>query len=1044
MTLKSYRLVVFFMTSTISCVAQCDHPAALNRWERAQFIQVAHGQRLDVGAQFLSVSGCETTMMSELRRLGARINFADESSGYAWVTISRDKILDTLDLNGIAFAYTRDDDRLYARDEAAKAPQNERKAQPAPVISLPYPQVARTLASGGPYFATNEIGLSELWRHHPDADGRGVRVAIVDDGLDLLHPALQRARDVAGNLVPKLADMSTLSSPEEDSEWVHLDKSITTHAGTFEADGRTWTAPEDGTYRFGIFQQNLTLGPQGNSHTKKLSLSLGVLWNPLRNEVWVDTDGDGSFENQRALRDYSVSHDIDWFGTKQEEKDSRIPFGIKIKAAMQAVYIRIGDEHGELIAGALAGNTLTGGIFTGAAPNAQLIDENVSRMTLIPAIVQMAARGDVDVVNRSGGIGRAYAESDFYYFGIEDFAQHVLERLFSVYDKPIVAYSATPGTIHVNDYAGPEMLRRNRQLSPPYLETINSFVWDMPNGLVNSVLAPSANLETDSRYMPQDITWDDGRRHTYSDGAFNPAAPDGYVIGANNSPAIPVVSGILADLISEARRDHIRYDATRLNNAIFTGTRLLPDFPLSQQGYGLINAIQSWDQLAKMAKADDPANHALTSFTISRMEKGQSIEVQGFHADVPEPGEKLEGEIWITRHGGYAVGRKYTFSLRGNSGDYELLDHEAILEQDKPTRIRFQTKGLPGWNLVFLELRDKAANAVMQDVPLSVRVPETPKEIGAGVDEYESTIPPLRSEYKYVRVGYGVEAARYVMRIPYTGPCCSTRDFPGAHYHEGVQPPGQPVDAIHHIGPMEEIRSLVANNAPGIQTVYWENRGRPEYATQYDGLAPDVPIHATLTVTKYSVLISKASNQSLSITNPLAAVEGHVEFYDAKVDTSTVQSQGNHGMAEVDYELPANLAQWRVRVTGTIKGAHTDAYLFNCTGKNGCYMVSQQEITDKGASLVVEKPQSGKWKIMVRSREQTTENPMYKLTEAQLALSPSGVSQPDAKHETGETWNVAVPVTARYAAFRIAGTPGVEREKDGLLVAMTPLASDLP
>ena len=174
------------------------------------------------------------------------------------------------------------------------------------------------------------------------------------------------------------------------------------------------------------------------------------------------------------------------------------------------------------------------------------------------------------------------------------------------------------------------MLKRNCQLPPPYLDTINSFVWDLPNGLINTVLAPSANLETDSRYDPLDILWGDGKRHSFRDDSLNPSAPDGYVIGANNSPAIPVVSGVLADLVSEARRENVRYNALRLNNAIFTGTRLLNGFPVSQQGYGLVNAAQSWEQLARMARADDPANPELTSFTISRVEAGHSAEEQGF------------------------------------------------------------------------------------------------------------------------------------------------------------------------------------------------------------------------------------------------------------------------------------------------------------------------------------------------------------------------------------------------------------------------------
>ncbi len=50
----------------------------------------------------------------------------------------------------------------------------------------------------------------------------------------------------------------------------------------------------------------------------------------------------------------------------------------------------------------------------------------------------------------------------------------------------------------------------------------------------------------------------------------------------------------------------------------------------------------------------------------------------------------------------------------------------------------------------------------------------------------------------------------------------------------------------------------------------------------------------------------------------------------------------------------------------------------------------------------------------------------------------------DSDHASGEKWTVALPSMARYAAFRIAGTPGVEREKNGLLIAMTPLDGNAP
>jgi hypothetical protein len=133
-----------------------------------------------------------------------------------------------------------------------------------------------------------------------------------------------------------------------------------------------------------------------------------------------------------------------------------------------------------------------------------------------------------------------------------------------------------------------------------------------------------------------------------------------------------------------------------------------------------------------------------------------------------------------------------------------------------------------------------------------------------------------------------------------------------------------------------------------------------------------------------------------------------------------------------------------MRVAGVVLGAHIDAYLFNCIDKNRCYIVSQQEITDKGVLLVVDKPQAGAWKIVIRSREQVTGNSIFKLTEAQLIPTQPSDAEADTKHSSGEKWTVALPSATQYAAFRIAGTSGVEREKNGLLIAMTSLEPNAP
>ena len=1018
----------------------CNGHANLNAYERAQFLEMSLGARAEVSAQYLSQVGCGRPMLEGLTGLGAKIDYSDEKSGFALVTIPKEKLLDSLDVAGLEYAYTRDDDRNYFADPVAKIPQSERKAEAVPEIAIPYPRVAKSLPPGGPFFAADVTGLTDLWKEHPEADGRGTRVVVADEGIDLLHPELQQARDAEGKIVPKVADLGTLSTPHEDASWVEFGEPISVHGGTFEAGGRAWTSPADGSYRFGIFKQDLMLGPENDSPaTKKVSLSLGVLWDEATGKVWVDTNGNSSFADERALSDYGLNHDVAWFGMKEGDDDNRIPFGVKIDKERNAVYVRIGGEHGNLVSGALAGNTWTGGLYDGAAPSAQVIDESLGRADMLAQLVRSFARADTDVLNRSGGLGRSGYTGNRE--GIEDFAQHVVEREVAVYQKPIATYTAAIGGIHVNDYAGPEMLKRNRQVGPPYKDTINSFVWD---GLLNVVLAPSANLETDSRYKPSDLIYPDGIRYMWQGGKMNPPAPAGYVMGANNSPTIPVVSGLLADLISEARKEKVRYNATRLNNALFTGAHLLEGIPVSRQGYGLINAADSWKQLEKMSQADDPANPELTSFSVAGA--GKNLEppktIQEFHKDLNHAGEKVEGEIWVTRHGGYAVGRKYQLRLRGDAGSFTLLDHQVTLTRDKPARVRFRASGAPGWNIALLELRDAKADVVMEDVPLSVRAPEAPEKIAPGVDKVEATIPPLTSQNAYVQVGDEVQAARYVMKIPYTGPeNISTRGFPGGRYRTSKTPDGDPVDAAHHVGPMETLESLVINDAPGNQGIFWENRGRPEYATQYDGPSPDVPIHAELTVTKFAVGIER-QNDSLKITNRLAAIDGRVELYDASLEKQSLTGSGPHAMGTIETTLPEHLAEWRVDVTSDTPAPESaDVYLLNCAGKNGCVVEAQEEIAANAKTITIDKPEAGKWKILVRSRGQVKHAPSFTIHQALLTPATTSIDASDSEHASGSSWALPLPAKqsdTQYAAFRIAG------KKNGLVIAMTPLDTNAP
>ena len=116
------------------------------------------------------------------------------------------------------------------------------------------------------------------------------------------------------------------------------------------------------------------------------------------------------------------------------------------------------------------------------------------------------------------------------------------------------------------------------------------------------------------------------------------------------------------------------------------------------------------------------------------------------------------------------------------------------------------------------------------------------------------------------------------MKIPFDGgEGISGRHLPPRlrNASDEKSPDGEPVDAAHHVGPIETLETLFPNEKPGIQNFYWENRGsHAEYETQYDEPpAATVPIKGVVTVTKYAVGIAKTKD-GLTLTNKLADIEG--------------------------------------------------------------------------------------------------------------------------------------------------------------------------
>jgi len=1031
----------------------CTTHSALSEVNRA--ISVAALTRrvpTETHVELLASKGCLTSVEREIRRVGAIVRFVDSRTGYIYASVQSDHLLDVFEMGGLDVAGVEE----TFTSVIDSTPLDKPLPEPVPTFRLPIPSVAMKLSTEGPYFPADEGGLTALREDHPDADGRNTRIALIDTGVDLLHPAFMKVKNSAGNLLPKVVDLGIpASTPQSDNAWVTFGAPLMPVDNKMTFAGRLWTVPAGGPYRIGIFARKFSPGYSelegygvGNPDAEKFKISVGVLWDPKENVVWVDTDGDGDFTNNRRLADYSQHQDIDWFGTKIGDQDNRIPFGIKIVPSENAVYLGIGGFHGTLVAGTAAANTLTGGLFDGAAPMAQLVDIQDTSHPLLQ-LAQWASRPEVDVISRSGVYSDPGVRS-------EDHQKLILERFIEVYGKPVVCYCAAAGAIHVLDYQSPEMLRRNRQAPPPYTDAMNSSVWFTKDGLLNSVVAPSVSLTAQVRFDPLLYVGNDGRTHWTPD-LLNTPAPPGYMVSYNPSPAISYTSGVIASVLSLAKRRNVRYDALRVSNALFISSKLVSGFPASVQGHGLIDAKAMWQQLEEMAKGDDPGNAILTSFEVWReREVGKRTRVYGYSEEFTRPDSKgRNAEIWVVRRGGHAGSRRYQLTLRGDNGAFALKLSSVDLPRDTAVCIPFTAMSLPNLHVAFLQLRDAEARVVMQEIPLQTKTAQPMESIAPGIERFHTQIEPRHVDFRYFATDESAQAVRLSMEIPYDGGSgkenTSVRgwwlqpDGLVAAFSEDLslsKTTGAPVDAVHYVGPNEVFESIITEHLRGLWTLEWGNRSNAEYETPYSNPAPDVPIPATLTVTNYRVSFDGSDEGKVTLHNELADVNGRVEFLTGRVFTQNLTGSGPHGFISAATQIERETAVWRIAVDSSTGSVSGHVFALDCTGKDGCQVVQQTPLQNGQATITVSEPQAGEWRVAILPDAPTH---AQSIELKQLELKSASNSGDFRGFSHAATVQVIMPsVYAEgsssedpiYAAFRLA--PHVDG-KAVSLIAVTPI-----
>ncbi|MET9082955.1 S8 family serine peptidase [Streptomyces sp. NPDC004237] len=579
-----------------------------------------------------------------------------------------------------------------------------------------YSGPSRSTPAANPYNPSFETGAVDFVEEHPKADGRGVTIGILDSGVDLGHPALQKT--TTGER--KIVDWVTSTDPIVDSDQTWRPMVTAVSGPSFTYGGKSWTAPA-GSYQISTFKESYTTGGDAAGDANRdgdTTDSWGVLYDPAAGTVTVDLNNNNDFSDDTPMKPYKDGYQVGYFGTDNPATDvvERQPFVVQIRkdvpmdpyggdwVGKKADFVNIGvieSEHGTHVAGITAANGLFGGKMNGAAPGAKIVSSRActwsggcTNVALTEGMIDLVANRGVNIVNMS--IGGLPALNDG-----NNARAELYTRLIDTYGVQLVISAGNSGP-GVNTIGDPGLADKvisvgaaisKETWAANYGSQVTTRYQLLPfssrgpredGGFTPTLVAPGAAINSTQTWLPGSPVAEAG----YS-------LPAGYSMLQGTSMASPQAAGASALLLSAARQKGIALSPADLRTALTSTAHHIKGVQAYEEGAGRIDIVDAWHAIRDHATAHDYTVKAPVDTAID-----YALKTPGYGTGLYDregglkAGQKKTYDVTVTRTSGSAKALRHELSFENNAeGTFRILGSDEVkLPLNQPVTVKVQAQ----------------------------------------------------------------------------------------------------------------------------------------------------------------------------------------------------------------------------------------------------------------------------------------------------------------------------------------------------------------